>query len=76
MRTTDELENLSDVFNELIEHEENMKQRERKRLGMRTIGRKHTCPRCRSVTTLQSDAPYCSYCNWDSLDDLTNYQFS
>ena len=39
------------------------------------IGRKHTCPRCRSVTELITEDPYCSYCNWDSLEDQTNYQW-
>lgn len=42
----------------------------------RVIGRKHVCPRCGSITRLQTEDPYCSYCNWDSLDDQTNYQFS
>jgi ribosomal protein S27AE len=76
MRTTEELENCADVFNELIEHRENLKKQEQNHAGMRIIGRKHTCPRCGSVTALQTEAPYCSYCNWDSLDDQTNYQFS
>lgn len=40
----------------------------------RTVGRKHICPRCGGVTHLQTEAPYCSYCNWDSLEDHTNYQ--
>jgi hypothetical protein len=40
----------------------------------RIVGRKHICPRCGGVTHLQTEAPYCSYCNWDSLEDQTNYQ--
>ncbi len=35
-------------------------------------GRKHNCPRCRSITQITGDAPYCSECNWDSLADFTN----
>ena len=73
MKTLEEIENETDVLNELVDHYENLKGKERKRVD---AGRKHTCPRCRSVTVLQTDAPYCSYCNWDSLDDQTNYQFS
>lgn len=73
MKTLEEMENETDVLNELMEHHENLKQREGKRV---VIGRKHTCPRCRGVTHLQTDAPYCSYCNWDSLEDQANFQFS
>lgn len=73
MKMLEEIENETDVLNELIEHHENLKQKE----GNRVItGRNHTCPRCRRVTRLQTDAPYCSYCNWDSLEDQTNFQFS
>lgn len=38
------------------------------------VGHKHTCPRCGEVTHLQTEHPYCSYCNWDSIEDQTNLQ--
>jgi uncharacterized protein (DUF983 family) len=69
VKTQEEIENETDVLNELIDHYEFLKGKENKRVGL-----KHTCPRCRSVTILQTDAPYCSYCNWDSLEDQTNFQ--
>lgn len=43
-------------------------------ISRKVAGRKHTCPRCRSVTVLQTEAPYCNCCNWDSLEDQTNFQ--
>lgn len=76
MRTNEELQNVNAVLEELTENYEYLKECERNRVGMRVIGRKHVCPRCRSITRLQTEDPYCSYCNWDSLDDQTNYQFS
>lgn len=43
-------------------------------ISRKVVGRKHTCPRCRSITVLQTADPYCNYCNWDSLEDQTNFQ--
>ena len=40
----------------------------------RIIGRKYICPRCGGVTHLQTEAPYCLYCNWDVLEAQTNFQ--
>lgn len=76
MNSREEQENVSDVLEELIENHNYLKECEQKRVGFRSIGRKHVCPRCRSITRLQTEDPYCNYCNWDSLDDQTNYQFS
>lgn len=76
MRIIEELENATAVLDDLIENHDYLKECERSRFGGRITGRKHTCPRCRSVTVLQTDAPYCSYCNWDSLEDQTNFQMS
>lgn len=76
MRTNEDLENAEDVLNELLEHHQNLQERERSNTKTRVIGCKHTCPRCRSITILQTEDPYCNYCNWDSLEDQTNYQFS
>ena len=43
-------------------------------ISCRIIGRKHVCPRCGSITHLQTEDPYCSDCNWDSLEDQSIYQ--
>lgn len=34
-------------------------------------GKFHRCPRCKTVTQLETHDPYCPECNWDSLTDLT-----
>lgn len=69
MKTQEEIENETDALNDLIDQYEHLKGKDLKR-----IGRKHTCPRCGGVTILQTNDPYCSYCNWDSLEDQTNFQ--
>ncbi|OQW47589.1 MAG: hypothetical protein A4S09_14850 [Proteobacteria bacterium SG_bin7] len=43
-------------------------------IPLRVVGRKHVCPRCGGVTHLQTEPPYCCYCNWDSLEAQTNIQ--
>ena len=30
----------------------------------------HKCPRCKTVSKLETHDPYCPECNWDSLVDL------
>lgn len=75
MKTNEDLENAEDVLNKLVVHHQNLQERERSNIKARVIGRKHTCPRCRSITVLQTEAPYCNYCNWDSLEDQTNLHF-
>lgn len=39
----------------------------------RINGRRHVCPRCGEVTYIQAEDPYCTSCNWDSLEDQ-NYR--
>ena len=35
------------------------------------------CPRCKNITHLTSEHPYCQGCNWDSLTDiLTERKFN
>lgn len=72
MSTIEELENCADVFNELIEYQENLKERERNRCGVRSISKTfHTrCHRCHSRLKILSGSQYCPDCNWDSLEDL------
>jgi hypothetical protein len=35
------------------------------------LGKFHRCPRCKTVTQLETHYPYCPECNWDSLTYLT-----
>lgn len=73
MKTFDELENATDVLNELVEHHENLKVREYNRVGVRAVVNTYhaRCPRCHSRSKILSGYPYCSDCNWDSLEDLS-----
>jgi hypothetical protein len=66
-----EIQNSHEVLDELLEHWENLKEREEKRIGVRSIpnGYKHQCPRCEAKTRISGKHPYCSECNWDSLTD-------
>jgi phage FluMu protein Com len=32
----------------------------------------HRCPRCKTVTQLETHDPYCPECNWDSLTDVSS----
>jgi hypothetical protein len=75
VNTREELENSVTVLKEAPKNYDYLHEFEHRRIENRAIGRKHRCPRCRSVTVLQTEAPYCSYCNWDSLEDQTNFQF-
>ncbi len=72
MQTQDEIENEMDVLNELTDHYENLKEKERRRIGVKTITNVHysRCPRCQARTRVSSSHPYCTDCNWDSLDEL------
>lgn len=71
MKRIDELENATDVLNELVEHHENLKEREHNRVGVRAmVSTYHArCPRCHSRSKILSGHPYCPDCNWDSLED-------
>lgn len=71
MRTTIELENAMDALEELTEHHETLKERERTRIGVRAMANTYhaRCPRCRMRTKLLSGYPYCPDCCWDSLED-------
>ncbi len=71
MKTREETENEAEVLEELVEHYENLKERERKNVGVRTISNVHPsrCPRCHGRTRVSSGHPYCMDCNWDSLTD-------
>lgn len=71
MRTIEEVENDTDVFNELIEHNENLKERERNRIGIRSFVRtcRTRCHRCHSKLKVLQGSQYCPDCNWDSLED-------
>ena len=70
MRITEELENYADVLNELTEHNQNLKERERNRCGVRKYTRtfKTRCHRCHTRLKILSGAQYCPDCNWDSLE--------
>ena len=39
---------------------------------LRSAGRLHTCPRCKTITRIETHDPYCPDCNWDSLSDFSN----
>ncbi len=71
MNTSEELENATDVLNELTDHYHNLKDRERNRGGVRTVEHFHQsrCPRCRARSKILSGYPYCPDCSWDSLED-------
>lgn len=71
MKTREEIENETDVLEELVENYENLKEWERKQVGVRTISNVHPscCPRCQVRTCVISGHPYCQDCNWDSLTD-------
>lgn len=73
MKTIDELENATDVLNELVEHHENLKERERNRIGVRAMVNTYhaRCPRCRARAKVLAGYPYCPDCSWDSLEDLS-----
>lgn len=71
MRTIEELENAEDVLNELVEHHQNLQERERNRvrLKIKTNVFHKRCPRCQAKAKILSGSPYCPDCNWDSLED-------
>jgi hypothetical protein len=71
VKTFEELENAADVLNELVEHHENLKEREYNRVGVRAMVNTYhaRCPRCHSRSKILSGYPYCPDCNWDSLED-------
>ena len=71
MKTIEELENATDVLNELVEHHENLKERERNRIGVKVMVNTYhaRCPRCHSKSKILSGHPYCPDCDWDSLED-------
>jgi transposase-like protein len=72
--TIEELENATDVLNELTEHHENLKERERNRIGVKAIVNTYhaRCPRCQARARVLSGHPYCPDCSWDSLE---NYNY-
>ncbi len=72
MKTREEVENETDVLNELVEHYENLKEKERTCVRVRTITIVHysRCPRCQERTRVSSGHLYCIDCNWDSIDEL------
>ncbi len=71
MKTFEKLENATDVLNELVEHHENLKELEYNCGGVRAMVNTYhaRCPRCHSKSKILSGHPYCSDCNWDSLED-------
>jgi hypothetical protein len=67
MKMIDELENATDVLNELVEHYENLEEREYNRVGVRAMVNTYhaRCPRCHSKSKIlkvsnlpQQDAGY------------------
>lgn len=71
MNIQDLLENSEEVLNELIEHHENLKTKERTHIHarMRVSGSNHVCPRCEAKAHFLAGTAYCMDCNWDSLTD-------
>ena len=74
MRTNEELENANAVLQELMDHYDHLKERERSRVGVRVVENHYhaRCPRCQARTKILSGHPYCPDCYWDSLEDLSN----
>jgi len=72
MKTQEEIENEMDVLGELVDHFDNLKEKEHRQVGVRTITNVHhsRCPRCQSVMSISSGHSHCMDCNWDSLDEL------
>jgi hypothetical protein len=66
--TVDEKKNASDALVELIEHHENLKRFEPKKM----ISQGGNCPRCNSGRMTSSGFDYCPDCNWDSVEDYSS----
>ncbi len=74
MKQAEQIENEIEVLDELLEHEEILRERERNRIGVRTMNDNfhEKCPRCQAKVKISSRHPYCPDCNWDSLTDPSN----
>jgi hypothetical protein len=59
------------VLEELLCNEEYLKDRGQEDAGkvLRMDLRYSKCPRCKAISRLITQSPYCSACNWDSLTD-------
>ncbi|MFP5387264.1 MAG: hypothetical protein ACLGHN_14395 [Bacteriovoracia bacterium] len=69
--TLEEMQNSSDVFEELLIEMDFQKEKEMKRgkvLGFHSHSGQ--CPRCDSNARISSGHLYCPECNWDSMTEL------
>lgn len=69
--TLDESLNAGEVFEELLDHREALREHEENKRGniIPFSSYIHKCPRCESKVRISGKHPYCPDCNWDSLTD-------